>query len=240
LLKQAPGARLIDITHEILPQDLISAAFILKEISLYFPKGTVHLAVVDPGVGTDRRKIIAVEAEQFYIAPDNGLLTYLFQRPGCRVYAVEETPLLSFPKSPTFAGRDHFAPIAALLSKGTPPEALGHEIKDPVLLQALFPKAEGEWIEGKVVYIDHFGNAITNVTEADLNGLFSSKEIALKIKKVRLLGLKRNYSEGEKRSGNLIVNSSGHLEIFVPGGSARDLLGLRLLDKVMIESAVRV
>lgn len=236
LLQQAPGVRLVDITHDVPPQELISAAFILKEISLHFPRGTVHLAVVDPGVGTDRRKIIAVEAGQFYVAPDNGILTYLLHREGCRVYAVDETSL-ALKKSPTFAGRDHFAPMAALLAKGTPPEALGHEIKDPFLIEGLFPKVEGGRILGKVVYLDRFGNAITNVTEADLNASFSeSRKIALQIKGARLEGLKKNYAEG-KGGCNLVLNSSGHLEIFVPGGSARTLLGLRLLDEVIIEKS---
>ncbi len=235
LLQRSPGVQLIDISHELPPQDLISAAFVLKEISLYFPKGTIHLAVVDPGVGTDRRKIIAAEGGQFYVAPDNGLLTYLLQRKGCRVYAVDETPLLKFEKSPTFAGRDQFAPIAALLANGAPPEALGREIKDPILIEGLSTKAEGDRIMGKVVYLDRFGNAVTNVTGAVLKGSIGARRIALQIKGVRLAGLKRNYAEGEKGSGNLIVNSSDHLEIFVPGGSARDLLGLRLLDEAAIE-----
>lgn len=235
LLQRAPGVSLIDITHEIPPQDLITAAFVLKEASLYFPKGTVHLAVVDPGVGTDRRKIIVAEGGQRYVAPDNGILTYILQRKGGRVYAVGETPLLRLEKSPTFAGRDHFAPIAALLATGTPPEALGAEIKDPVVIEGLWPKrGEGE-IVGKIVYIDRFGNAIANVTEADLKGSIGRSEWALAVKGVRLSGLKKNYAEGKKGAANLIVNSSGHLEIFVPGGSARDLLGLRLLDEAMIE-----
>jgi S-adenosylmethionine hydrolase len=235
LLQRAPGARLIDITHEIPPQDLITAAFVLKEASLYFPKGTVHLAVVDPGVGTDRRKIIAAERGQFYVAPDNGLLTYILQREGYRIYAVGETPLLPFEKSPTFAGRDHFAPMAALLAMGTPPERFGSEIKDPVVIEGLLPKGGEGKIVGKIVYLDRFGNAITNVTEADLGASIGSAEMAVRIKGRRLVGLKRNYAEGEKGAGNLIVNSSGHLEIFVPGGSARDLLRLRLLDEAVIE-----
>lgn len=235
LLQRAPGVRLIDLTHEIPPQDRITAAFVLKEASLYFPKGTVHLAVVDPGVGTDRRKIIAAERGQFYVAPDNGILTYILQREGCRVYAVGETLLLPLEKSPTFAGRDHFAPMAALLAEGTPPDAFGFEIKDPVVIEGLSPKAGEGRIVGKIVYLDRFGNAITNVTEADLNGSIGSAEMALQIKGRRLTGLKRNYAEGEKGAGHLIVNSSGHLEIFVPGGSARELLGLRLLDEAVIE-----
>jgi S-adenosylmethionine hydrolase len=238
LLQRAPGVRLIDITHEIPPQDLITAAFVLKEASLYFPKGTVHLVVVDPGVGTDRRKIIAAEREQLYVAPDNGLLTYILQREGCRVYVVGETPLLPLEMSPTFAGRDHFAPIAALLAKGTPPDAFGPEIKDPVIIEGLLPKTGKGQMTGKIVYIDRFGNAITNVTEADLSVLFDASNLALRVKGVRLVGLKRNYAEGERGTGNLILNSSGHLEIFVPRGSARDLLGLCLLDEVVIEKKI--
>lgn len=235
LLQRAPGVRLIDITHEIPPQDLISAAFVLKEVSLYFPKGTIHLAVVDPGVGTDRRKIIAAEGGQRFVAPDNGILTYILRRDGCRVYAVGETPLLPAEKSPTFAGRDQFAPIAALLAAGAPPEAFGPEIEDPVVLEGLSPKGGEGRIVGKIVYIDRFGNAITNVTGADLKGSIGSTPFALRMKGARMVGLEKNYAAGERGAGNLIVNSSGHLEIFVPGGSARDLLGLRLLDEVMIE-----
>lgn len=239
LLRQAPGVRLVDITHDIPPQDLISAAFVLKEISSYFPSGTVHLSVVDPGVGTDRRKIIAVEEGQFFVAPDNGLLTYLVQRNGCRVYSVDETPLLAFKKSPTFAGRDHFAPIAALLARGASPEALGHEIRDAVRIEGLSPEVKGERIFGKVVYLDRFGNAIINVTDDLLHSSIGSQKIMLRFKGGSLAGLKKNYAEGEKRSGNLIVNSSRHLEIFVPGGSAQELLGFRLLDEVIIERAMK-
>lgn len=239
LLRQAPGVRLVDITHDIPPQDLISAAFVLKEISSYFPPGTVHLSVVDPGVGTDRRKIIAAAEGQFFVAPDNGLLTYLFERNGCRVYSVDETPLLAFKKSPTFAGRDHFAPIATLLARGASPEAFGHEIRDAVRIEGLSPEVKGERIFGKVVYLDRFGNAITNVTDNLLHSSIGSQKIALRFKGGSLAGLKKNYAEGEKRSGNLIVNSSRHLEIFVPGGSAKELLGFRLLDEVIIEKSMK-
>lgn len=235
LLQRAPGVRLIDMTHEIAPQDLTAAAFVLKEVSLYFPEGTVHLAVVDPGVGTDRRKIIVTEREQRYVAPDNGILTYILQREGCRVYAVGDTPLLRLEKSPTFAGRDHFAPIAALLAMGAPPESFGPEINDPVLIEGLSPKREKERIVGKIIYIDRFGNAITNVTQDDLKGSINTPRFVLRVKGVSLTGLKNNYAEGERGAGNLIVNSSGHLEIFLPGGSARDLLGLRLSDEAIIE-----
>lgn len=235
LLQRLPSARLVDISHEIAPQDLISAAFILKEISSYFPPRTVHLAVVDPGVGTDRRKIIAVARDQSYVAPDNGILTHVLQRDGCRAFAVEAGPDLPLKESPTFAGRDHFAPIAARLAEGIPPERLGREIDDAVTIEGLVPKIERGRIVGKVVYLDRFGNAITNITSDLLKGR-KEREIILLLKGKRLAGLKRNYAAGEKGSGNLIINSSGHLEIFIPNGRAAEQLRLRLLDEVTVDA----
>ncbi|MBI3803429.1 MAG: SAM-dependent chlorinase/fluorinase [Nitrospirae bacterium] len=235
LLRHDPSLRLVDITHEIAPQDLISAAFILKEISLYFPAKTVHLAVVDPGVGTDRRRLIAAERDQLYVAPDNGLLTYILQRVGCRVFSVEEAHL-PLKKSPTFAGRDQFAPIAARLAAGVSQERLGRKIDDPVLMNGLSPRREGTQVVGKIVYFDRFGNAITNLTADHLDRTADPDALLLRLKGKRLAGLKRHYAEGKRGAGNLIINSSGHLELFVPGGSARDLLKLHLLDEVFVEA----
>lgn len=234
LLRHAPAVTIVDITHDIPPQDLIRAAFVVKEASVYFPAGTIHLAIVDPGVGTDRRKIIVTTEKQLYLAPDNGILTYLLLHSECRVYAVDQTRRLGFKESPTFAGRDHFAPIAALLVNGTRPEELGPEIRDGVVLDGLLPKIENSRIIGKIVYIDRFGNGITNITESLLIPFCTTGEMRFEIKGHRLTGLKKNYSEGEKGAGNLIINSSGHLEIFVPGRSAESFLGLRLLDVVRV------
>ncbi|MFQ5949402.1 MAG: S-adenosyl-l-methionine hydroxide adenosyltransferase family protein, partial [Nitrospiria bacterium] len=163
LLQRVPNARLIDITHETPRHDIISAAFVVNEIYRTFPQGAIHLVVVDPGVGTERKKLIVSKEGHLFVAPDNGVLTYLFKEEGSRVYEVVDTRHLTFSNSPTFAGRDHFAPIVASLAVGILPEALGREISDYQCIKGLYPERKGSDLVGKIVYFDHFGNAITNL-----------------------------------------------------------------------------
>lgn len=231
LLSQAPDARIIDITHDIPRHDIVSGAFIVKETYQNFPQKTIHLIVVDPGVGTDRRKLIVVKEGQFFVAPDNGVLTYLYQEEGSRTFEVRDTGSIRFKKSPTFAGRDHFAPIAALLASGRLPEELGREIADYRYMRELFPESLGHDLAGKIVYFDHFGNAITNLSNTVLK---NRDDFKVQLKGYSLLGIKENYAEGEKGKGNMIINSSGHLEIFVPKESAKETLALNLLDDLLI------
>ncbi len=231
LLSQAPDARIIDITHEISHHDIVSGAFVVKETYKNFPQKTIHLVVVDPGVGTDRRKLIVVKAGQFFVAPDNGVLTYLYEEEGSRSFEVRETDTLQFRRSPTFAGRDHFSPIAALLANGRLPEELGREITDVRCIRELYPERLGHDLAGKIVYFDHFGNAITNLSGAVLE---NEADFKVQLKRHLFMGIKENYAEGKKGSGNMIINSSGHLEIFVPYESAKKTLSLNLLDDLLI------
>lgn len=235
LLERAPGIRLVDITHDIPRHDLLSAAFVIKETYRYFPAGSIHLVVVDPGVGTNRREIIAVHEGHFFVAPDNGLLTYLFQKGKTVVYQIKETSFLRLKESATFAGRDHFAPVAALLANGIRPGQLGDLISDYRCLEALSPWKTGTRLIGKIVYFDHFGNAITSLTGAFLKENHPKGEIRISLRGKTFQGIHKNYAEGEKKAGNLIINSSDHLEIFVPEGSAKELLKLNLLDEVYLE-----
>lgn len=235
LLGYRPDLQIIDITHQVPPHDIVSAAFIIKEAYRYFPLESVHLVVVDPGVGTDRKKIIVSHRSHTFVAPDNGVLTYITRMAGSAVYEVRDTPFFQFKTSPTFAGRDHFAPLAAFLAQGDAPEKFGKKTDDYCRLEALFPEERSGRYAGKIVYIDRFGNAITNFTERELERTASREKAAIQIKGHRLTGLKRNYAEGEPGRGNLIVNSSGHIEIFVPAQSARSALKLSLLDDVTLE-----
>jgi len=231
LLRIVPNARLIDITHEIPRHDIVSAAFVINEIYRTFPQGTIHLVVVDPGVGTERKKLIVSKKGQLFVAPDNGVLTYLYREKETRIYEVVDTPYLTFSNSPTFAGRDHFAPIAASLAAGIHPEALGREISDYQRIEGLTPESMGSDLAGKIVYFDHFGNAITNLTESVLK---KSVRFEVRIKGHSFQGLKRNYAEGDEEEGNLIINSSGHLEIFIPRKSAKEALKLNILDDLLV------
>ena len=193
------------------------------------------MVVVDPGVGTQRREIIAVHEGHFFVAPDNGVLTYLLQNKKNTVYQIKESVFFTFRKSSTFAGRDHFAPIAALLAKGIRPGELGDPIHDWRSIEGLSPQRVDDSITGKIVYFDHFGNAITNLTGSLLKERSQGNPLSLSLSGKTFQGLKKAYAEGQQGEGNLILNSSDHLEIFVPGESARDRLNLKLLDAVHLK-----
>lgn len=231
LLQYAPNARLIDITHGIPPQDIVSAAFVIKEASRYFPPGSIHLVVVDPGVGSRRRMIITRAEDRLFVAPDNGVLTYLIQAEG-ETYEVGKPEFLPLKESRTFAGRDCFAPIAAFLAQGYSPSDFGKRISDPHLLEGIRPEKEESQIRGKIVYIDHFGNAITNLTWPDFKA-FAPARFTLEVKGHIFHHLNNHYSEGDQNAG-LLLNSSGHLEIFSRNRNARTLLDLNLLDEVIL------
>lgn len=230
-LKTLPSAQLIDISHDLPRHDIISAAFIINEAFPYFPSGTVHLAVVDPGVGTARRMIVVVCCSQFFVAPDNGLLSYLLHQPENRAYEIKDSDFLKLRKSSTFAGRDHFAPIAAALATGTDPSALGEEIDDAKKIEGLALEKNGTTTFGKIIYFDHFGNAIINIKNTDV-----PKHFKVEIGGETFTELKSCYAEGDEAQANLIINSSEWLEVFVPGQSAKAQMQLNLMDVVVLET----
>lgn len=235
LLCQIPEANLVDITHLIPRHDIISAAFVVNEIHACFPQGTIHVAIVDPGVGSARRKIIVTHEGQFFVAPDNGILSYILREPESRVFEVLETPFLRLKESPTFAGRDHFSRIAAALAKGISPTMLGKEIFDAQQMDLFFKKKEGKVLTGKIVYFDCFGNAITNLTQEILKAHLKNPErFTADLEGKKLVGLKKKYLEGEESIGSLIINSSGYLEIFIVNDSAKNILNLNLYNKIII------
>jgi len=164
VLRLAPGTQLVDISHQIEPGNIAAASFLLAAAAPAFPSGTVHLAVVDPGVGSQRRILVAESTAGLLVAPDNGLLTPLL--PGARVRSVECADLFLAAPGATFHGRDRFAPIAAFLLRGGSPADLGPEIANPVHLARTPPRREPGFLTGAVVHIDRFGNLITDIPAA--------------------------------------------------------------------------
>jgi S-adenosylmethionine hydrolase len=159
----APEVRFIDISHEISPQDVASARFLLKHSFSWFPPGTVHLAVVDPGVGSGRRGLAIEVRGHFFVGPDNGLFTPILE--GAKVHSLEVSDYWLPRQSATFHGRDIFSPVAAHLARGVPLERFGPPVDHPVRLEEPEPsRAQEDWM-GEVVYVDRFGNAVTNFTE---------------------------------------------------------------------------
>ncbi len=230
ILSINPEVKIIDITQEISPYSLAQAAYLLKSYYSYFPQGTIHLIIVDPGVGTERQAILAKSKDYYFIAPDNGLLTYIFPEVQRAVSLTNRA--YSLPnQSHTFRGRDIFAPVAAHLSKGISMEEFGPPIGEFVTLPELTPEIENDKIKGKVIHVDHFGNLITNITEDMLK---SHSFLNLEIKGKKITGLKQNYAQGERGEAFAILGSLGHLEISVNCGRADELLSVREGDEVLL------
>jgi len=232
LLGIHPEARLIDITHAIPPGDIRAAAFALAATYRFFPKGTVHLAVVDPGVGSQRRAVAVQTENYFFVGPDNGLLSWALRTSRIRaIHALENEKRFLRPVSQTFHGRDIFAPVAAFLSCGISIEELGPRLKDIERIEWPKPRRRRHGVEGEVVYLDHFGNAITNIEEKHLEQQ-SNRPLWVSLDGKRLCGLSRYYQSAAKGMPVALIGSSGFLELAVNTGSAVREFGLKVGDPV--------
>jgi S-adenosylmethionine hydrolase len=237
ILKINPQAQIIDISNEIAPQDIWEAAFTLKSAYNHFPKGTVHLAVVDPGVGSNRRPIIVVTESYYFVGPDNGLFSLIFQEAErIRVHHITASHYFLPNPGPTFHGRDIFAPVAAWLAKGIPSGNFGEEITDFVKLNVPVPKKSPDSVEGHIVHIDRYGNSISNITYLDVKGLLPEGRdpgsLVLTIAGKTIKGLKKFYAEAAPGEPGAIINSSGYLEIFLFKQNARTALSVKRGDVV--------
>ncbi len=220
VLGMAPGTQLVDVSHAISPQNVLEGAFVLSNLLDAFPAGTVHLGVVDPGVGTDRRLVALSVAGQWFVAPDNGLLSGVTR--GRRIDGIWEitNPALRRARvSATFHGRDILAPAAAHLLLGRPPEELGPIRHEIIPLGNFEPRIDDRGVVGEVIFRDAFGNLITNVSST-LLAPSDPGDWVIEIAGQTIRGLNRTY--GEKRAGSLVAltGSSGRIEIAVVNGDA--------------------
>jgi len=235
MLSINPEVKLIDICHTIKPQNIPQAAFVLGMAHRFFPEKTIHVVVVDPGVGTERRAIILRTPLADFVAPDNGVLSYVLQQsstkpvenndnlrqvelgPGMEAVAITKPRFWRSPVSPTFHGRDIFAPVAARLSLGVPPIDFGEAITSVTMLSLPHPhQAPDGSLVGHILHIDSFGNLITNIKGADLPK--TKRTITIEVGNHHISGLSHTYAEG---SGLLaLIGSSGYLEVSLKGGSA--------------------
>jgi len=232
ILAANPSANIVDITHEIPPQDIETAAFVLLSCYRDFSPGTIHVCVVDPGVGSARRPILISAGNWFFIGPDNGLFSYVLDREKeFAAFHLNEARYFRQPLSTTFHGRDIFTPVAAELSKGTTPESFGPRIYDPVRLPSLQPAVSKNGnFKARIIHIDTFGNCVTNLERSLLNGA-DIKEISVKQRKIRTIA--ESYTE--KNSGLLgIWGSAGFLELSVRNGSAAKMLKAKRGDIVKV------
>lgn len=235
-------ATIIDITHEISPQNIHQAAYIVQTFGDYFPAGTVHVVVVDPGVGSSRRRVILATPAATYLAPDNGVLTYVWRdalnRWGaerCAVYELTESRYWLPNVSNTFHGRDVFAPVAAHLAQGVEPARFGERC-EAVLEAALEQPTRGRQGElvGRVIHLDNFGNCITNITPAHLREAGFGEQIRLQLVGQRIDGLYRTYADVANGTLVALIGSSDRLEVAVRNGSAAQTLGAGIGDTVRV------
>ncbi|MFW6174942.1 MAG: SAM hydrolase/SAM-dependent halogenase family protein [Chloroflexota bacterium] len=250
-----PAAAVADVTHEAPPQDIAHAAFVLAAVTPYFPEGSLHVAVVDPGVGGERRALaIAAPDSTIYVGPDNGVFTHVLSRggpahgpshelgylapftapvpEGFRAHSIENADYMLPAVSATFHGRDVFAPAAAHLSLGAPVELLGPRVDELVMLNAPGPLIEGGRVTGHVQYVDRFGNLATDIPAAQVSGGIRRA----RIRNRAINGLSPSYSSaaGPERLA-CVIASHGFLEIAQYGGNAARELGGGVGDRVTVE-----
>jgi len=255
ILSTNPEANIVDISHSVEPQNILQAAFILSVACRYFPKQTIHMAIVDPGVGSERLGIILKTPSALFVAPDNGILSYIIDdlapvenspltenthdlkeivfKTGLEVVAITDPRFWRHPVSSTFHGRDIFAPVAAGLSLGISPYEFGEKINSLHILSIPKPSLDPDGnLVGRVLHVDRFGNLITNIRNNDLPG----KDITVDIAGYCIQGISDYYAQNKGLMA--IVGSSGYLEVSLRDGSACDFLGVIAGDEIKVASVI--
>jgi S-adenosylmethionine hydrolase len=238
ILNINPATRIVDVNHGVTPFDILDGALSIANTYRYFPPRTIHVVVVDPGVGTQRRPILVSGEKQYFIAPDNGVLSLIFDREPCTVRHISAEHYFLNPVSPTFHGRDIFAPTAAWLGKAFQTEAFGEEITD--FLRFTMPKAKpsGESIKGVVLRVDAFGNLMTNLTAENVPAVMAASgtiKLAVNGKEVRKFV--QTFGLGAPGEPVALFGSAGFLEIAVNRGNAARTLGVNRGAEVTLDLA---
>jgi len=240
ILSINPAARIIDISHSVKAGSIMQAAVLIKEAYPFFPKGTIHVAVIDPGVGGKRRPILVKTENHIFVGPDNGVFWPIIKdHKQTAIIHVTESRYFLPDISHTFHGRDIFAPVAAHISRGIDPLEMGQAIDDPVPLELPVPEQRGDSLYGRVMRIDHFGNLITNVKKRDLEEFLGPESSVIIAGKVVIEGLRSTYSEVRAGETLALIGSSGCLEISVNTGRASDIAETDPEDIVGMEIEVR-
>jgi S-adenosyl-L-methionine hydrolase (adenosine-forming) len=222
-----PRASIVDLTHQIRRGDISQGAHVLQQSCSFFPSGTIHVAVVDPGVGTSRRPMAVMSGNRFFVGPDNGLFWPIIKAdPEALTIHLTNEKYFRPPVSCTFHGRDIFAPVAAHLSMGSDPLQMGKPMGNPVSIPDDRPVREGDTLLGRVTGIDHFGNVITNIHREDLHPFPGKGQMVIRMEKEKIERVSKTYADGAKGELMALFGSTGHLEIAVNSGRADRLLNL--------------
>lgn len=228
ILTLNPAARIVDISHQIPSHQIDQASYVLGSCYRHFPEGTIYVCVVDPGVGSVRRAILATTSRYCFLAPDNGLLSHVLEREQeVKIRQIEEERYRLPSEGTTFDGRDLFAPVAALLANGEPPSFFGPVINDPMKSLVWAPQQLGQILIGRIEYIDRFGNLISNVTAKqvrEFQAILGLAKLEIHIGTHVVAKLVGSYSQGDGESPAALINSSGFLEIFLQEENAAQTL----------------
>jgi len=237
ILKINPEATIVDITHNVAPFDVLDGALTIGSVYSYFPARTVHVVVVDPGVGTERRPLLVTAENQYFVAPDNGVLSLIYEREANAVvrHATAEHYYLQ-PVSKTFHGRDIFAPVAAWLSKGWQTPSMGDEIQDFKRFALPRPKAVDGVVKGVVLRVDNFGNLLTNLSPEDVPQLVAPDgKFMIRVGSAEIQKVLPTFADGGLNEAFGIFGSNGYLEISVNRGNAARALGAQRGAEVTVE-----
>jgi S-adenosylmethionine hydrolase len=228
ILRINPDAQIVDITHEVAPYDLLEGALAIANSYSYFPPRSIHVVVVDPGVGTERRPLLVSGQNQYFLAPDNGVLSGVYEKEqNVVVRQLTSEHYFLQPVSKTFHGRDVFAPVAAWLSKSWQPASMGEEISDYKKFALPKPKEADGLKKGVVLKVDNFGNLLTNFRAEDLSPQTLEKgELSLQVGSHPITRLVPTFANGNAGEAIAFIGSSGYLEIGVNKGSAAKTLGI--------------
>jgi S-adenosylmethionine hydrolase len=238
ILNINPAARIVDINHSVVPYDILDGALSIANAYRYFPSRTIHVIIVDPGVGTERRPILVSGEKQFFVAPDNGVLSMIYERESCTVRHITAEHYFLNPISPTFHGRDIFAPTAAWLSKAFQTEAFGEVVTDFVRFTMPKAKSAGQAVKGVVLRVDAFGNLMTNLTAEDIPiGALGGGAIKLAVNGKQVVKFVQTFASGNPGEPIAVIGSAGYVEIAVNRGNAARTLGVNRGAEVTLDLA---
>ena len=226
MLGIAPDARFIDVSHHIPPQDIMAGAWVIRNAAFLFPPESIHLVVVDPGVGTDRHPIVLKIEDQYFVGPDNGIFSLLYTEFKYKAYKLNKAEYWRAERSRTFHGRDVFAPVAAHLFNGVDVKKMGDPIKDLVSYHWAVPIGDKDGIQGWVIHIDRFGNLITNISETLLEETAGRRKVRVYLGNTIIDHMVNTFGDVQPGEPAAFIGSSGMLEVGINKGNAAEMLGV--------------
>jgi S-adenosylmethionine hydrolase len=237
ILNINPEAEIVDITHGVMPHDILDGALAIGQAYRYYPARTIHVVVVDPGVGTQRRPILVSGDQHYFIAPDNGVLSMVYEREtSFAVRHITSQHYFLHPVSNTFHGRDVFSPVAGWLSKVGQTSSFGEEIHDPTRFSLPKPKVTGNTVKGVVLRVDAFGNLLTNLTAEDIPAMLQpGTAFKLRVGSAELTKLVQTFAQGGPNEPFALIGSGGFLEVGINRGNAARALGVQRGAEVVVE-----